>query len=166
MVLVTQTIAGFYKTFGQTFIRDDHFLSLVGAVCSIFNCTGRLFYGMLMDRTTYRAAMTTETVLLAALLASLIATAQLGKVAFAAWVWAIFFTFPGTYSTQPAVTTQTFGHKHGGAIYGFLFTSDIVNNLLVGGLSKPVLQALGWAGLFSILAGYVKKLISLYGSPK
>ncbi len=52
------------------------------------------------------------------------------KVAFAVWVWSIFFTFPGTYSTQPAVTTQTFGHKHGGAIYGFLFTSDIVNNLL------------------------------------
>ncbi len=50
VVLITQTIAGFYKAFGQTFILDDHFLSLVGAVCSIFNCTGRLFYGMLMDR--------------------------------------------------------------------------------------------------------------------
>ena len=22
------------------------------------------------------------------------------------WIWAIYFTFPGTYSTQPAVTTQ------------------------------------------------------------
>jgi len=50
VVLITQTIAGFYKTFGQTFVRDDHFLSLVGAVCSLFNCSGRLFYGMLMDK--------------------------------------------------------------------------------------------------------------------
>ena len=47
---VTQAVAGFYKTFGLTFIQDDHFLALVGAVSSIFNCSGRLFYGMLMDR--------------------------------------------------------------------------------------------------------------------
>lgn len=67
---------------------------------------------------------------------------------YAIWVWMIFFTFPGTYSTQPAVTTQTFGHKHGGTIYGFLFTSDIVNNLLVGFLSKPIKEAFGWLGLF------------------
>ena len=31
---------------------------------------------------------------------------------------------------------QTFGHKHGGTIYGFLFTSDIINNFLVGALSR------------------------------
>ena len=52
------------------------------------------------------------------------------------WIFAIFFTFPGTYSTQPAVTTQTFGHKYGGFIYAFLFSSDIVNNLMVATMSK------------------------------
>ena len=29
-----------------------------------------------------------------------------GRVGFMIWIWAIYFTFPGTYSTQPAVTTQ------------------------------------------------------------
>ena len=38
-------------------------------------------------------------------------TALVTKVVYAIWVWCIFFTFPGTYSMQPAVTTQTFGHK-------------------------------------------------------
>ena len=47
------------------------------------------------------------------------------------WIWAIYGTFPGTYAILPAVTTLAFGHKHGGTIYGFLFTSDLVNNLLV-----------------------------------
>ena len=28
------------------------------------------------------------------------------RAMFAAWIWAVYFTFPGTYSTQPAVTTQ------------------------------------------------------------
>ena len=38
-------------------------------------------------------------------------TALVTKVVYALWVWCIFFTFPGTYSMQPAVTTQTFGHR-------------------------------------------------------
>ena len=76
---------------------------------------------------------------------------------YALWVWAIYLTFPGTYSTQPAVTTQTFGHKYGGFIYAFLFSSDIVNNLLVGVMSKRILDTWGYLGLFLILAvfGYV-----------
>ena len=41
VVLITNVVAALYKAFGQTFIYDDHFLSLVGAVCSFFNCSGR-----------------------------------------------------------------------------------------------------------------------------
>ena len=38
-------------------------------------------------------------------------TAVITKVVYAIWVWCIFLTFPGTYAMQPAITTQTFGHK-------------------------------------------------------
>ena len=72
------------------------------------------------------------------------------KAVFAVWVWAIFFTFPGTFSTQPAVTTQTFGHKYGGFIYAFLFSSDIINNLMVATLSKKIQESFGWLALFLI----------------
>ena len=113
MVLISQSVSGFYKAFGQTFIKDDHFLSFVGAVSSVFNCSGRLFYGVLMDNTCYKLAMTVETVFLSALVAGLTLTPLGGKLIFALAVWTIYFTFPGTYSTQPAVTTQTFGHKVG-----------------------------------------------------
>ena len=41
VVLITQSVSGFYKAYGQTFIKDDHFLSFVGAVSSVFNCSGR-----------------------------------------------------------------------------------------------------------------------------
>merc|ERR1711953_99526 len=81
-------------------------------------------------------------------------TSGLGKIGFALWIWAIYGTFPGTYSTQPAVTTQTFGHKYGGTIYGFLFTSDIINNLLVGTLSSSILSRWGWPGFFLVLAAF------------
>ena len=115
---------------------------------------GRLFYGLLMDKTCYKVAMTLETVCLTLFVALLPITSIFGKFAFAAAIWTIYFTFPGTYSTQPAVTTQTFGDKYGGTIYGFLFTSDIINNLLVGTLSRSVLGAWGWPGFFLVLASF------------
>ena len=52
------------------------------------------------------------------------------------------------------MTTLTFGPKYGGPIYGLLFTSDIVNNLLVGVMSKGILEKWGYLGLFLILAAF------------
>jgi len=152
--MITLSVAGFYKAFGQSFIADDHFLSLVGAVSSIFNCSGRLFYGFFMDRTCYRTAILVEMVILTALVSTLSLTSGLGKIGFALWIWAIYGTFPGTYSTQPAVTTQTFGHKYGGTIYGFLFTSDMCSAALVGVLSKWLLSKGNWTAYFLPLAGF------------
>merc|ERR1719158_1927460 len=74
------------------------------------------------------------------------------KVVYSLWIFAIYFTFPGTYSTQPAVTTQTFGHKYGGFIYAFLFSSDILNNLIVALASKEIEANFGWLGLFLIVS--------------
>ena len=54
MVLMSNGVLGFYKAFGQTFIRDDKFLSLVGSISSVFNCTGRFFWGTIMDKTAYK----------------------------------------------------------------------------------------------------------------
>merc|ERR1719268_559779 len=152
--MITLSVAGFYKAFGQSFISDDHFLSLVGAVSSIFNCSGRLFYGIFMDRTSYRTAILVEMVILTTLVSTLSLTSGLGKIGFALWIWAIYGTFPGTYSTQPAVTTQTFGHKYGGTIYGFLFTSDMCSAALVGVLSRWLLSVGGWTGFFVTLSAF------------
>jgi hypothetical protein len=44
----------FQKTFGQTFIKNDRFLSIVGSVSSFFNALGRLFWGFLVDKLPYK----------------------------------------------------------------------------------------------------------------
>ena len=61
-------------------MADDHFLSFVGAVSSVFNCSGRLFYGILMDKTNYKTAMTVMTILLSLLVSTLPLTMSFGKV--------------------------------------------------------------------------------------
>ena len=43
-----------YKAYGQTYISDDHFLSVVGAVAAVFNAGGRVFWGNLSDAYGYR----------------------------------------------------------------------------------------------------------------
>jgi len=197
VVMVSNVVSAFCKAFGQTFIKDDQFLAVVLAVNSVFNCTGRLLYGFIMDKTSYKVAMTIESTLLMLLVSTFYLTSIIGvdsscavdvannitaplistvgpvfnstvqledycdapttlttKIVYAMWVWAIYFTFPGTYSTQPAVTTQTFGHKYGGFIYAFLFSSDIVNNLLVATMSKAIKDAFGWLGLFLTVSSF------------
>jgi hypothetical protein len=47
-------ITTMYKAYGQTFIFDDRFLALVGGAASIFNSSGRVLWGHLADKTSYR----------------------------------------------------------------------------------------------------------------
>ena len=70
VVLITQVVAAMYKAFGQTFIFDDQFLAMVGSAASVFNCSGRLVYGLIMDKTSYRIGMSIEAVILSLLVSS------------------------------------------------------------------------------------------------
>ena len=154
VVMLSNVISAFYKVFGQTFIRDDKFLSVVGSINSVFNCSGRLLYGLIMDKFAYKVSMSIEAVLLVLLMSTFYLTSMIGvadpvcqelatnmtnlttslpstttaselcaeiptsfttkvrlpllsrhiiqcsQAVYAVWVWAIYLTFPGTYSTQ------------------------------------------------------------------
>ena len=111
-----------------------------------------------------------------------VSTSLTTKIVYSLWIFAIYFTFPGTNSTQPAVTTQTFGQKYGGFIYAFIFSSDIVNNLMVAAMSKvdtfnwhllllpclfncqEIKRRFGWFGLFLIVSawGFVALIATLF----
>ncbi|QQP42295.1 Oxalate:formate antiporterlike, partial [Caligus rogercresseyi] len=95
-------INSMYKAFGQTFIKDDHFLAIVGAFAAIFNSGGRIFWGHLCDTFGYRSC----TMVVSSLLAS---HREQGPLA--SWVWAIFFCFCGNFVLMPTATAQCFGTK-------------------------------------------------------
>jgi len=171
MQLITQCVSSMYKAYGLTIDDlslahtcppdgsspckiDDHFLSTVGAFSSLFNCASRILFGLMMDKTSYKTTVIVETVLLSIFVASLPATASGGKIMFAAWIWVIYLLFPAIFALQPAVTTQTFGIKYGGTVYGLLFTCDLILNPIVGATSQPLLDATGWSGYFYSLAGF------------
>lgn len=38
------------QAYGQTFIKDDFFLAMVGSLASIFNCGSRVLWGQVVDQ--------------------------------------------------------------------------------------------------------------------
>ena len=46
-----------FQAFGQRFITDDRFLSVVGSMASVFNCIGRPFWGAIMDKFGYKVTL-------------------------------------------------------------------------------------------------------------
>ena len=78
VVMLSNVISAFYKVFGQTFIRDDKFLSVVGSINSVFNCSGRLIFGLIMDKFAYKVSMSIEAVLLVILMSTFYLTSMIG----------------------------------------------------------------------------------------
>lgn len=55
MVLISQCISGLNKAYGlKALAFSDGFLTAVGAVAGIFNCGGRLAFGYLVDKISYK----------------------------------------------------------------------------------------------------------------
>lgn len=80
---------------------------------------------------TFQVAMRLLTSILAILFATMPLTAYMGKAGFTLWLWAIFFTFSGTFVLMPTATEKAFGAEHYSANYGLLFTTQVIFDNLV-----------------------------------
>lgn len=56
-------VIGNYKTFAKDYIKDDHFLALVGSFASIFDGCSRFLWGASMDRFSFKASYGTILIL-------------------------------------------------------------------------------------------------------
>ena len=124
-VLNTQAIGyinSMYKAFGQTFINDDHFLAVVGALAAIFNCIGRVFWGHFCDVFSYKFCMVIVSSAICFLYSTLYLTEFGQKATFAVWIWAIFFSFCGNFVLLPTASALCFGTKYHSKNYGLVMT--------------------------------------------
>ena len=100
-----------FQAYGQSYIEDDHFLSIVGALAAIFNATGRIFWGNLCDGYGYRNCMTVVSMCTSMLYLTFNFIEFGAKPLFALWVWGIFFCFCANFVLIPTATAQCFGTK-------------------------------------------------------
>ncbi|XP_023228151.1 uncharacterized protein LOC111628560 [Centruroides sculpturatus] len=154
IIQCVQFINTMYKAYGQTFIDDDHFLSWVGSLASIFNSLGRIVWGQIQDKTSYRSCMLCLSGALSSLMLSLIATSYDGKAMFTIWILGIFFTFSGLFVLLPTVTAQLFGPKYAGTNYGLLFIAQAISSILGAFVIQILLSSLHWFGTFMLLATF------------
>ena len=131
-------IASFYKSFGLLFIPNDHFLTIVSSLSSIFNTIGRIFWGFIADRISHKLALVLLSSILTIFLLTFYATALVSiksEVMFTIWISVIFLCIGGNFAVFPAATGHVFGLEHVAVNYGILGTCKIFAGPLAAILS-------------------------------
>ena len=150
-------VATLYKVFALssafTHAIDDHFLAAVGSVASIFNCLGRIVWGLLADRISYKFSFVLLTSIMSVFLLTLYSTAVGGDAMFFVWVCVIFFCIGGNFSLFPTAIARCFGPKYVAVNYGLLFTSQTISGAVVAVLATVLVQSIEWYGLIFIISG-------------
>lgn len=153
--LACSFIITLFKAYGQTFINDDHFLTLVASFSSIFNAAGRPFWGSLTDKLGPRMIALYTQCLLACLVATFVTCEVTGRVTYAVWLCLMFFTMCGYFTSVPILTIGLFGPKYLNANMGLLFTAGAVCSLIAALVARDLKNVFGWHGVFFFCFGCI-----------
>ena len=146
-------ISSLYKVFGLSFIDDDQFLAIVGSTSSILNCTGRIVWGLIADRISFKFALVLQSAIMTVFLLTFYATSFVGKSMFFVWVCVIFFCVGGIFSVYPTAMALTFGPRYMSINYGLLFTSQISSGVIAAVLFTTLQSLLDWDGIIFLVSG-------------
>ncbi|CAM9435940.1 unnamed protein product [Chrysoparadoxa australica] len=154
--------AGVYKAFGATVpvLQNDAFQSTVGSLGALFNGAGRLFWGNILDVAGFKKPFAVLIAMQGLAMAAYSWLAQ-SKAGYLACTCAIFFCLGGCFAMFPAVSTKIFGPKNGATIYGILFSAFSMASIGGTFLTKVLLHAVGWDGIFKVLAGLSLVVLAL-----
>ncbi|XP_076372821.1 uncharacterized protein LOC143257665 [Tachypleus tridentatus] len=83
-------------TYGQTFIKDDTFLSIVGSVARAVHALSRVTVGLIQDKISYKTVF----------LFTMVATSLEGKVTYMIWICGLHFTFSLAFVCIPAAVAE------------------------------------------------------------
>ncbi|XP_076308903.1 apicoplast pyruvate carrier 1-like isoform X1 [Tachypleus tridentatus] len=140
------------KAYGQTYIKDDFFLSVVTALTGVTNSVSQPIWGLLLDKTSYKDCMASVNALLTAFMLTFYATPYGYKIMFTVWVLAIEFVMSAVFVLIPAACAKVYGAKHSGTSVGFVFIFPSMSCVL-GALAIQYIQdSFGWFGSFGFIS--------------
>ncbi|XP_048747339.2 uncharacterized protein LOC125659643 isoform X2 [Ostrea edulis] len=145
-------ISSLYKAFGQTFIGDDYFLAVVGSLAAVCNGAGRIMWGTLADKFSFKTAMVFSTGLFSFFILTFELTSLVGKPLYLIWVCFLFLTFSGNFSLLPTATARAFGKTHYGVNYGMVFTASVISSPISALLTSKLKVVIQWYGMFYMVA--------------
>uniref|UniRef100_T1J0H9 Major facilitator superfamily (MFS) profile domain-containing protein n=1 Tax=Strigamia maritima TaxID=126957 RepID=T1J0H9_STRMM len=155
-IQIISFINAMYKAYGETFIKDDQFLAMIGAVAGLFNASGRVLWGFLMDKFRYKVK-TSVHVGFSGRMCSFISNYKFNSTWWENYVWVLgvgnFPFFSGNFTLLPASTAEEFGLQYAGINYGLVFTNTIIGTPLNAILTENLTSMIGWNGMFGLFAG-------------
>ncbi|XP_067669940.1 uncharacterized MFS-type transporter YhjX-like [Haliotis asinina] len=147
-------LSSLYKDYGQTFIQNDVFLAVSGAFASVFNFSGRMFWGFIADRYSFKIAMMCLCTSFSCLMITFNAT-RVGKEAlYFIYVCLLFGTLAGNYSLFSVAAARSFGEKHYPINFGLVFTSQTITAPVGAVLASQLKTQIGWFAMFGMIAGF------------
>lgn len=128
-------LAGTFKMYGEAYIDDESFLTLVAETAAVFNAGGRIFWGFLADRYTTVDTLMVLTVVFATVIITFSNLGMwLGELGFAIWSYALFFCQGGYFALYMPLAVQIFGVDYSSSNYGMIFsvyTCFVVLNIVL-----------------------------------
>ncbi|VUZ43918.1 unnamed protein product [Hymenolepis diminuta] len=123
-----------YKIFGNKFLADDVYLTTVGTLSSLFNCLGRVFWGFLVDKFSFKLPISCMLLLWSFSLFCFpnvfVWGVGVGRYTYGIFVCLMFFSMAGVFAMMPAATRLLFGPKNMATNYGMIFSAFSIGSCL------------------------------------
>ncbi|KAM3183884.1 hypothetical protein ACTXT7_009469 [Hymenolepis weldensis] len=123
-----------YKIFGNKFLADDVYLTTVGTLSSLFNCLGRVFWGFLVDKFSFKLPISSMLLLWSFSLFCFpnvfVWGVGVGRYTYGIFVCLMFFSMAGVFAMMPAATRLLFGPKNMATNYGMIFSAFSIGSCL------------------------------------
>ncbi|OMJ68199.1 hypothetical protein SteCoe_34419 [Stentor coeruleus] len=141
-----------FKTVGLQLSYDDGFLTIVGSIGSIFNGTSRIFWGILIDKTSFK---TTYTCILTFQVILCLTFPLICNINYLFLIWTVimFACLGGNYTLLPPIAIKLYGKITGVRIYAFFICSMGLASIFVYFIQLYVIKFLGYDYLFLVLSG-------------
>ena len=142
-----------YKAFGQSLIDGDYLLTTAGSVSAMFNLLGRILWGALADKTSYKLALLLQSTTMCFLLYTFYGVSILSPALYFIWLCGIFFCVGGLYSLLPTAVAKAFGPDYMGVNYGIMYVAVVLASVMASFIAELFERVVGWDWVFVIPAG-------------
>ncbi|CAG2112820.1 unnamed protein product [Medioppia subpectinata] len=137
--------------FGQTFIADDFFLSIVGASAAVCNTLCRILVGHLKDMTTYKICCLPLSCLATILVVALPLTPYTHRMVYAVCVVCAVGIVGSQYALMPSAITEAFGERFASINIGLVYMSTVIADIAGAFASQHLTDTLGWSGMIALV---------------
>ncbi|VDM21048.1 unnamed protein product [Hydatigera taeniaeformis] len=127
-----------YKVFGSANNLEDRFLSTIATCTAIFNCSGRVIWGLICDHVSFKIPLGCFLVIWGVLFGTFPVIARAPTHVFQGlypvWVFLLFFSMAGHFVLMPAACSRIFGPKNTATTYGLLYFTTCPSALILAAI--------------------------------